>query len=552
MNLFVMRLRGAWNSVVRSPGGYLFGLTLLSLVYWGMFSVTRRGVRFIDTFLQLGNGDIADAILQRSLETLFLILVLGVTFSVLTTAVHTLYSSDDLPFLLSLPVPAARVFTLKVAETYVSAALLPALFTVPVLVGLGVERSANLFFYPVALAAVLTLYALPVALGCALALFLMRVAPAGRVKEIATGSSVVIAAAFILGLRALRPEQLANMSVAELNLFLTRFASFEVGWLPTSWTSEAVWGALRGEVTPAAFVLALTSLLALWSVAVLAAFAYREGWIRSLGSSTPKLDPTPRPTSLFERFLHRFGQAGAVVAKDTKLLLRDPTQWSQLLVLIALAGVYLVSVSSLSVDGLDNQRFRDALGTMNLLFMGFLLGGVGIRMTYPSVSLEGEGFWLLQTGPLRARRIVMSKFWYTLPVMLLLGVGLGVAAAFLLDMSPTLAWASPVAGLCAAFAVTGLGVGLGAAFPRFNATTPSEIPMAAGGLLYMALSLAFTLLMTVILAYPAWQALKNPDIMVWTTPEGVLVLGLLTLLTLLSTVLPLFYGSYRLSRYEAG
>ena len=547
-----MRLRGAWNSVVRSPSGYLFGLTLLSLVYWGMFSVTRRGVRFIDTFLQLGNGDIADAILQRSLETLFLILVLGVTFSVLTTAIHTLYSSDDLPFLLSLPVPAARVFTLKVAETYVSAALLPALFTVPMLVGLGVERSASPFFYPVALAAVLTLYALPVALGCALALFLMRVAPAGRVKEIATGSSVVIAAAFILGLRALRPEQLANMSVEELNLFLTRFASFEIGWLPTSWTSEAVWGALRGEITPAAFVLALTSLLALWSVAVLAAFAYREGWIRSLESGTPKLDPTPRPVSFFERALHRFGQAGAVVAKDTKLLLRDPTQWSQLLVLIALAGVYLVSVSSLTVDGLDNQRFRDALGTMNLLFMGFLLGGVGIRMTYPSVSLEGEGFWLLQTGPLKARRIVMSKFWYTLPVMLLLGIGLGVAAAFLLDMSPTLAWASPVAGLCAAFAVTGLGVGLGAAFPRFNATTPSEIPMAAGGLLYMALSLAFTLLMTVILAYPAWQALKNPNIMVWTTPEGVLVLGLLTLLTLLNTVLPLFYGSYRLSRYEAG
>ncbi len=552
MNLFAMRLRGAWNSVTRRPAGYLFGLALLSLVYWGMFSVTRRGVRFVDTFLRLGNQDIADAILQRSLETLFLILVLGVTFSVLTTAVHTLYSSDDLPFLLSLPVPAGRVFTLKVAETYLSAALLPALFTVPILVGLGVERGAGIFFYPVALAAVLTLYALPVALGCALALFLMRVAPAGRVKEIATGASVVLAAAFILGLRALRPEQLADMSLEELSAFLTRFASFEIGWLPTSWTSEAVWGALRGEFTPSAFVLAFTSLLALWSVAALAAFAYREGWIRSLDSGAPKLDPTPRPASLFERTLHRFGQAGAVVAKDTKLLLRDPTQWSQLLVLIALAGVYLVSVSSLTVDGLDNQRFRDALGTMNLLFMGFLLGGVGIRMTYPSVSLEGEGFWLLKTGPLKARRIVMSKFWYALPVMLILGVGLGVAAAFLLDMSPTLAWASPVAGLCAALAVTGLGVGLGAAFPRFNATTPSEIPMAAGGLLYMALSLAFTLLMTVILAYPAWQALKNPNLMVWTTPEGWLVLALLAFTTLLSTALPLLYGSYRLSRYEPG
>ena len=71
MNLFAMRLRGAWNSVSRRPAEYLFGLTLLSLVYWGMFSVTRRGVHFVDTFLRLGNGDIADAIIQRSLETLF-------------------------------------------------------------------------------------------------------------------------------------------------------------------------------------------------------------------------------------------------------------------------------------------------------------------------------------------------------------------------------------------------------------------------------------------------------------------------------------------------
>ena len=40
--------------------------------------------------------------------------------------------------------------------------------------------------------------------------------------------------------------------------------------------------------------------------------------------------------------------------------------------------------------------------------------------------------------------------------------------------------------------------------------------------------------------------------MVWTTPEGWLVLALLALATLFSTTLPLLYGSYRLSRYEPG
>ena len=550
--LFTMRLRGSWNSMRRRPGGYLIGLSLLLLVYWGVFTATRRGVRFVDGFLRFGNQDIAEAILQRSLETLFLVLILGVTFSVLTTAVHTLYSSDDLPFLLSLPVSPTRVFNLKVAETYVSAAMLPALFTLPVLLALGIERDAVWSYYLLALAAVMALYALPVALGCLLALVLMRVAPAGRVKEVATGASVMFAAVFIFGLRALRPEQLANMSLEELAVFLRRFASFEISWLPTSWTSQAVWGALTGTVTPGAFVLAVVAMATLWLVAALAAFAYREGWIRSLDSGSPKLEPKARPTPFYERFLERFGQTGAIVAKDIKLLFRDPTQWSQLLVLVALAGVYLFSVGSFTIDGLDSQRFRDALGTMNLLFMGFLLSGVGIRMTYPIVSLEGEGFWMLKTGPMSARSIVMSKFWHTLPAMLLLGAGLGVAASLLLDVSSTLAWASPVAGFCAALATTGLGVGLGAAFPKFNATTPSEIPMAAGGLLYMALSLAYAATMTLILAWPAWQALRNPNAFVWWTPQGGLVLLMLLVLTALSTVLPLMYGSYRLARYEPG
>ncbi len=547
-----MRLRGAFNSVRRRPAGASFGLGLLVLVYWGVFTATRRGVRFVDGFLRFGNEDIADAVLQRSLETLFLVLMLGVTFSVLTTAVHTLYSSQDLPFLLSLPASSASVFTLKVAETYVGAALLPALFTLPVLLALGAERGAPPAFYGLALAAVLALYALPVALGCVLALLLMRVAPAGRVKEIATGASVVLAALFVFGLRVLRPERLATMSLEELSGFLTRFASFELTWLPTSWASQAVWGALAGNVTLGAYALAGFSLFLLWGSAALAALAYREGWIRALDTSAPKRDPRPRRAGPLERLLHHFGPPGALVSKDAKLLWRDPTQWSQLLVLVALAGVYLFSVGSFTLEGADSQRFRDALGTLNLLFMGFLLAGTGVRMSYPAVSLEGEGFWLLKTGPLSARTVVMSKFWQALLPMAGLGGGVGWAAARLLDVSPALAWASPVAGLCAALATTGLGVGLGAAFPRFDATTPSEIPLAAGGLLYMTLSLAFAALMTLILAWPAWQTFQNPQGMVWRTPEGLGVLALLGFVTVLSTTLPLLYGAHRLARYEPG
>ena len=66
--------------------------------------------------------------------------------------------------------------------------------------------------------------------------------------------------------------------------------------------------------------------------------------------------------------------------------------------LAALAGVYFISTASLSV-GL--QRFRDVIGAMNVAFLAFLLSGVGVRLAFPLVSLEGEAVWLLRTAPRR-------------------------------------------------------------------------------------------------------------------------------------------------------
>ncbi len=549
MMIFAMRLRGALNGAKANPGRYIFVFGFLALVYWATFAITRRGVRFLYSYEVVDTIDLASAIAQRSLEALFIILMLGVAFSVLTTAITTLYSSEDLPFLLSLPVPATQVFYLKVTETYLNSALLPAIFTLPVLVGVGLELDAAPSYYAISLAAVLALYAIPVAIGGFLSLVLMRVAPAGRVKEASTALSVVLAAGLIFGLRALRPEQIADLSVDQLRSFLERYASFEVGWLPPSWASQAVWSALDGDISVGAYFLALLSLALLWMMARLAAFAYREGWVRSLESGTPKLDPTVRPPAWWERLFRPLGRTGSIIVKDIRLLVRDPTQWSQLLVLVALAGVYLVSVGSVQVE---LQRFRDVLGTLNLMFLGFLLAGVGVRTAYPIISLEGEGFWMLRTGPLSSTSIVMSKFWNALPVMAILGFGLGYAASQLIDVSPTLAFVSPIAGLSAAIVTTGLGIGLGAAFPRFDATNPSEIPLSPGGLLYMTLSLAYATLMTLVLAWPAWQTLRSPGLFYWREPEGLVLLGLIALLTVLTTVLPLLLGSRRLAYYEPG
>lgn len=548
MTLVAMRAAGAFNALRRSGWRASVGILLLALVYRGVGALTAGGLRFLERFPDIGT--IYDAVVLRSLEGLFVVLMVAVAFSVLTGAIGTLFGSSDLPFLLSLPVPPWRVFALKVVETYLSSALLPALFTVPVVTALGAHHGAPAAYYAIALVTVLALYALPVALGSLLALVLMRLSPQGRAKEVATALSVAAAAALVFGLRALRPEQLSALSPDEFEVMLRAFAGFELGWLPSAWASNAVWSALEGALSAPAVVLVLAAGAALGLVGWAAATAYGQGWFRGLDSlpaGSPAAAERRRRLAWWERPLARVGQG--VVVKDLLLLARDPGQWSQLLVLAALAGVYFISTDSLAVG---MQTFRDAIGAMNVAFLAFLLAGVGVRVAFPLVSLEGEGFWLVKTAPLRAGSLVRAKFVGALPLMLVFGVGLGVAVAARLEVSQPLQVAAPLAGAAAALALTGLGVGLGAAFPRFDSTNPAEIPMSTGGLLYMVCALGYAALSTALFAYPAWRTLVRGqrEAFAWTAPEGLVVLGLLALLVAVFTLVPLLVGSRRLAAWE--
>jgi ABC-2 type transport system permease protein len=546
-SLLALRARAWLRSVRRAPVRHAVAGAFLGGAAWGIAALVERGVRWVDGYPLIGT--IADAALQRSVEAFVTLLALGVAFSVLTSAVTTLYTAHDLPLLLSWPLPVGRVFGLKVFETYLGSALLPAALTVPVLVGLGVARGAPWVYYPVATVAVLALYALPVAFGAAAALGLMRVAPAGRVKEVSTAASVVVAAGLVLALRAFRPEQLAELTPEEFEVFLTTFAALDLGAWPPGWAGATVWAALDGRVAPALVPLLLGTAAALGALAWGAARAYQAGWLRGLDPVPRRRDPRPRGAAPWERPFGAFGAAGALVVKDLRLLARDPTQGSQLLVLVALAGVYLVSTASIEVDG---QRFRDALGALNVAFLGLLLAGVGVRIAFPLVSLEGEGWWFVRTAPMRARAIVAAKLAHALPPLLVLGIGLGVAQALLLDVSANLATAAALAGACAAVAVAALGVGLGAAFPRFDATQATEVPLSPGGLLYMTTALGYAVGLTVVLAYPAWTTLVDPTLPVWATAAGRLTIAAAVAWTALFAGPALAFGTWRLERFELG
>ncbi|MFC4427530.1 putative ABC transporter permease subunit [Deinococcus navajonensis] len=531
-----------------SRGGLVFLGLLGALLLWGEVYGAWRALNFLGRF-----GDIGTNVFARVLEIGLITLCSGVTFSATTAAIQTLYLSDDLNFLLTQPLPTWRVFALKVFETFLTTALVPVALTLPLLVTVGVYFHAPAWAYLVMAGAALLTFAAPVGLGALLAVGLMRVAPVGRVREVSTALGVLISAGLVYAIRALRPELLVQQAQdpARFEALLRSFAGPSSPLLPPSWAAQGIWQAAHGTLALTLLPLGLLTGALLLGATLLASRAYQEGWARALDSSLPRLDPTPRGAGSFERSLARLGAGGSLAAKDLRVTLRDPTQWSQLLVVVALAGVYLVSVRAVPIPV---PQFRGILGYVQLAFQGFIIAGVAVRLAFPAVSTEARAYWLLRTAPVSPRQIVLSKFWGVLPVTLVLGLVMGLAGARSMNLGPTLVLLSALVSVSNAFVITALGVGLGAMAPRFDADNPAEIGVSAGGLAFMGLSLLYSVLCLLLLARPAAASVLRPELYpgfsALGTPEGILGLLGLAVATGLGTGLSLRQGWCGLDRLE--
>lgn len=559
-SLVGLKFRAFYNALARGPKlGYFIILSVMLLVVYAELEGTRRAMTFLCDFGKIFTEScslVGRSVAQRALETGLIVLASGVTFSAITTAITTLYASDDLNFLLAQPIPTSRVFALKLGETYLSAAGVPSLLTVPPLLAIGLFFHAALWFYPLAILAALLAYALPVGVGAGIAIILMRFAPAGRVREVATGLGVILSASLVYLIRAAKPEELikrlANLdNDSAITQFLTQFGTPSNPLLPSSWASRVIWDGARGSFSSSIYPLLVLSALLLVLAGWLASKAYQEGWVRGLESSRVRLDPRPRVASAIERFFGSFGASGHLIVKDARLLFRDATQWSQLLILVALGGVYVVSVRAFPIQG---ELMKNAVGFMTLAFQGFVISGVGIRMAFPTVSFEGPGFWILRTGPISSRSIVMAKYWGALPPTLVLALVLGFFSANSLQLSATIQLSSVLVAISSALAITALGVGVGAALPRFKADNPAEVAVSAGGLLYMVLSLFYSGFLVLIVARPAYLSVTQPSLYpglsYYASLEGLLVLGLLLAFTLIGSIVPLWYGWVKLDQFE--
>jgi ABC-2 type transport system permease protein len=336
-------------------------------------------------------------------------------------------------------------------------------------------------------------------------LLLVNAFPARRARDILMLMGLLFAASLVILLRFIRPEQLLKVeSLPDLTDFFTTLQSPITPLLPSFWAGEALFASLRGGRD-------LLHAGALWATAfamVVLLRAASERWYFS-GFSRSQDAPKARFTRLrmldvVLRVLPLSPVSRQMLTKDLKIFLRDVSQWSQLLLLLALVLVYLYNFSVLDLQRIPyiSGFIKNVYAFVNLGMAGFVMATVAVRFVFPAVSAEGASFWIIRTSPVSLHDFLWSKFWTGLVPVLVLTEVLTIAANEFLGVDPLLKLMAAAAIVLMSFAMVGLAVGLGARYPRFGAD-PSQVAGSYGGVAFMMQAVLFVMVMISLLGWPS-------------------------------------------------
>ncbi len=479
-------------------------LATLTAAFWAVcFIFFLRVLAYFQTI-----GDFGPLLTQRLLYLLlvsfFVILLISNTVAALTT----FYLADEVTLLLAAPVSFRRLHHARFVETLISSSWMVLLFGLPVFLAYGMIYDAGPLFYLGAVAMIAPFLVIPAAIGVLVTTALVLVFPARRARDALLVAIGLLVGAAFLGARLLRPERLADPTG------LVGFTAFLVGlddpspYFPTTWAQNVLvplLGVEAGEplfylgmLASTAAVLFLASAAVVERVFLRAWSAAQQGrmhggageralsrWLRALAKPLPR---TP----------------GLLLVKDLTVFLRDASQWSQLILLLALVVIYVYNFSALPIGDGTALSFvlRDVAALCNLGLAAFVTTAVAVRFVYPMVSLEGRSWWILRSAPVSLERLWWSKFWIGyVPLAAfglvligvtnrLLGVSTGLTLVFVATMLPLVA------------AIVSLGLAFGAVYPRLDTQNAAHIATGFGAIVYMVTCLGFIALVVALEAWP--------------------------------------------------
>jgi len=485
---------------------FMFGT--MGLVFWiGIFIIFYRVLLYFHSVQDFGDI-LAMKLISMTIITFFMLLI----FSNIINCLSHLYLSQDLPLVHSLPVEAKDIFLSRwIISTFDSSWMILA-FSLPIFLSYGIIYKANVMYYLIFLTVMIFMCLIASALSGFAVLFGAKILPAGRIRTIMIIMGVVMVIILVLILRLTRPEQLVNPdSFASVVLYLNSLQTPSSPVLPTTWVTDAIKGALYSETKTSLLNTGLTVTFAFMLIFLNSLFArkmYFGGFSKSL--TTPGRLFAPLKYKGFDwenllNFLSRESKAFAV--KEIRTFFRDSSQWPQLFLMATLIVIYIYNFSVLPLDNtpIKTIYLQNLFSFLNIGLAASVLSAISARFVFPSVSMEGQAFWIVQAAPVRTRNFLRIKFFvYYIPLVILAEI-LIVASNYFLRVSNFMMILSVITTFFLVPAIVGLATGLGAVYADFKSENPVNTVTSFGGLLYMILSFGLIAVVIILEAGPVYK-----------------------------------------------
>jgi len=509
--LIGLRLRLIINSIrSTSRAGlfkFVFFFALGLLFVAGDYSFFYRIIAYLSGEELIGPILIAQLLNMMALTFLFMLF-----FSTIVAAISTMYLSSDLDLLISSPLNITAVFISKYFQTIINSSWMVLLFGLPMFSAIGGVYHQGIRFYAYMLILLLPFILIPGGLGILSTVFIVRYFPARRLQQVATLLIMLLVAGLVIFFRFMKPEVLYSEIEMDDNLIMAFFDSLRLpksSSLPSSWLAEGFIALINkggaGIEYPLAYLF-FTAIITSCIVIIVARKVYfsglSEAGTASIGEKGMRNDIIEKAVNLFPLSLHQ----RALLVKDAKVFFRDAGQWSQLFMLGALVVVYIFNINNLP---LHSHYLKNLVSFLNLGLAGFVLASVAIRFVFPSVSLEGGAIWVIKGSPLSMKSFLWEKFITFLLPLLFLGEVLMIGSNLLLGVDRFMMVLSVTSIFFITLGITGLGVGMGAIYRRFNYENVAQIAAGAGGIIYMILCLGYIGAVIILEARPVYSHFRR-------------------------------------------
>lgn len=489
----------------------------LGLYCVAAYVLVSRGLDFISKTPLFG-----PLLTERLVYVLFFFFFVMLVISNATITGMGLFRRKDMEWQVALPLPFRSLVVWKTLEGMALASWGLLLLSAPILLALGQLYHGGLSYYLFSIPALLCLVTIAANFSTWMLLLIVRYARRWWWRPVAAVGVVILGMGFVR-FWTTTPDSISGTDlVANLQEVLKHTEVCMHPLMPSSWVAEVLFAGGRGLDGQAGFYLMTLLANALFSLLVtvrLGASMFYPAWNRVM-SAVPMMQGKSSEEAWFRhpqdgkrgriwRWLFRLDRAShAVLIKDVRTFMREPTQWGQCLLIFGLLLMYTSNLRRLGYD-LQNPFWTLVISHLNLLVCCLALSTLTTRFVFPQFSMEGQRLWILGLSPLPLVKVLSLKMRLIAGVLALLTTLLVVMSSLSLELPLARTAFFCAAVIMQSYGLTALALALGAILPNFREPNPARVISGFGGTLCLIGSFLYILGSSAALAIPdavAWRA----------------------------------------------